>query len=159
MSRKILNGNGDSLWMTPEQRSAWLKQNGAPEGMNLVSNDELSTIHKAIAQGNATLRDREQALASIIVELGEYWKTEPDLANAVGAAVFDAKKFKSATLRTINQIGEIHEVLSGHFKTLTEAGANDAMMSDFLRQASRLRDLAKFLEGERDSRRQRIKKG
>lgn len=138
--------------MTPEERKIWLASKAAPDGALLMYESELAVIQRQIVTEHALRVLREKALTAIMLDLGDYYKNEPDLPNAVGAAVFDAYKFKTAVESAQGKLGPMKERLD---QLASNKDLPIALTIDALDLSAKLGELIQLFKGAADARRQR----
>lgn len=141
--------------MSPEERAVWLASKNAPDGMMLVTEGEWGRVMSALKTEHAVRVGHEAGIGLLIMILGEYYKTEPDLRNAVGAAVFDAERFKKGVDLALPNLRAMLDKLD---KAIVRVNTNPISANiDLLDVSSRLGEVIKLLSDAKDMRRDRGK--
>lgn len=133
--------------MGPQERTLWLAAHNAPKDMHLVTHGELANITgQIIAQ--------QGALNAVVKQLGDYWTSEPDLANATASAVFDAGRFKRGVEVCLPGLRRAKAKLD---KLIANTTLNFAVTADLIDLSKEFGDEIKFLENQAAARRERIR--
>lgn len=157
MSGNLLNINGaggGDAW-TPQQRKAWLVAKGAPDDFVLVTNTQM------LAMANGMNQQRELTNGLTLIHkrleraLKEYHKTEPDMVNGVGAAVFDAERYRKGVDRALEKLGALNVKLTGLAGRVAESTAPTSVKVDLIASLSLVSDGIAALELILAQRRQR----
>ena len=82
--------------MTPEARAVWLATHQAPPGMLLTTEAEMDRVLTALKKTEGARRQMVSRFGVLTLVLGDYYRNEPDMTNAVASAVFDAERYKKA---------------------------------------------------------------
>lgn len=141
--------------MSPDERSLWLASHNAPPEMCLVTQGELNIINDAIKREAFLRKARETALTAIIMQLGEYWKIEPDVVNAVGLAVFDAKRFKAGAEKAAEVLAVVESKLTALGTALPDLPPTAKV--DLIDVLGRISAAGAFLKSQESLRRVRVK--
>lgn len=150
-----INGAPKLPSMTPDERALWLASKGAPEEMMLVTTAEWGRVMRALKAEHAVRTGHEAGIGLLIMILGEYYKTEPDLRNAVGAVVFDAERFKKCVDLALPNLRAMLDKLD---KAIVRVNTNPISANiDLLDVSSRLGEVIKLMSDAKDMRRDRGK--
>lgn len=112
MSIAPINGGSEFTPMTPQERKLWLAVHNAPDEYVLVTKQEMLTMGNAMNRQVQMTHSMARTHRAIERELKDYWKSEPDIVNAAGAAAFDGDKFKKQTERDAIFLNALSERLS-----------------------------------------------
>ena len=140
--------------MTIEERDLWMTAKGAPKDMIMVPTEEYRRLCETVILERQTRMGHESGLKGLMFLLDEYFKTEPDLGNAIAAALFDARRFKPATESAITSLKATKERLSKAIIYSADIGLN-SFSADFLRVSNELGETIKALEAVAAERRDR----
>jgi hypothetical protein len=80
--------------MSHAERSMWLASHKSPDGYMLVHQSETENMLAALVANKGLLEAHRKGLNMLLEQARPYMAAEPDLTNAVGAAVFDAQRYK-----------------------------------------------------------------
>jgi hypothetical protein len=138
--------------MSPDERRLWLAAKGAPADMFLITAAELGKLQGALASEHQIRVGHERGIAALCRQLGPYWVEQPDLPNAVAAALFDADKFTKVrktfgALRTAK--GKLDRVIA------TAQATNFAIAADLIDVSATLDEKLRVLEEADRLRRER----
>lgn len=139
--------------MSPQERTIWLACKGAPKDMIMVTEGEMKRITDALNAEHRTRVGHEAGLQTLMVIFDDYWKTEPDLLNAAAAAVFDARKFQSAS-KVFGALRSAQKKLDGVLKNPIISG-NPALAVDLLSVSVEIGEKIAVLEDQASLRRDR----
>lgn len=147
--------------MTPEDRGLWLLKHKVPAGYLLVTKNEIDAIGRGLAQEHDMRVALQANVEAIRKALGDYWKNEPDLPNAAGAAAFDAARGTAITdnAREALQYALSALIIIAHSSDEDQqAEGSEATVGEIIKAASdKLGDALAFIDAKRAERRDRTK--
>lgn len=147
--------------MTPEDRGLWLLKHKVPRGYLLVAENEIDAIGRGLTEERRARNTLQTAMKGTIEALGDYWKNEPDLPNAAGAAAFDAVRGTAIADQARAAIDYALTALQT-LADMTDGGCDEReaeitvgpIISD---AANKLGDALAFIDAKRAERRDRTK--
>lgn len=147
--------------MKPEDRGLWLLRNKVPPGYLLVAENEIDAIGRGLTEERRARNTLQIAMNGTIEALGNYWKTEPDLPNAAGAAVFDAARGTEMTDQARAAIDYAITALQT-LANMTDGGCDEREVAMTIGPiindaANKLGEALKFIDAKRAERRDRTK--
>lgn len=139
--------------MTREARKLWLASHNAPEDAVLLSVQESDGMLKSLQAANAILQLMRRGENMTIAQTGDYFSQEPDLPNAVGAAVFDALRYKKYADLSEAKLEAVRNLIAAAAKL---PGIPAAAAVDLINASAIAKELLDLLVKQRDLRRERI---
>lgn len=143
--------------MSTQERKIWAASKGLPSNYLILTIEEMMTMRNSMHEQRAQCTDMGARFKKCIGLLGEYWKLEPDLVNAVGAAVFDADRYRKACELTAPKIQKIKDSLDAAI-TLAGPSLAPVVLADLLGASAALGREFVFIVEQMAKRRQRVKK-
>ena len=149
------NGGEGLPQMTPAERKIWMASHGAPPDMLMVSRDEMMVMHNAnreIQRENHMYLKAHARLEEIVPE--EYWTSEPDMVNAVGALAFDAERDSKIAALVLLKLRPVGKRLEAAIKLAGTALA-PVVLADFVEAVSAIDSLLESITKAKAKRRDR----
>jgi hypothetical protein len=144
--------------MNPEERALWLAAKGAPPNMMLVTREEHDRVMRALKAEHETRVGHEAGINMLILLVGDYWKAEPDLPNAVSAAMFDATRYKKAVEHALPRLKATIEKLNAAAIAANNEDVDPTVKIDVALAIAELEQIEAVLKKYSELRRERLKK-
>jgi hypothetical protein len=135
--------------MSPAERKLWLASRNAPPDMMLFTQTESESMLAALTANQKLLQAHRKGLNMLIEQARPFMAAEPDLTNAVGAAVFDAQRYKKgcdlALVKLQQLLAKLEKIAAapGLFPVavidITNVALDTESMIDLLTKQSQLR--------------------
>lgn len=151
--RNSLNPDAPEADMTPAERKVWLASHNAPAQYLLVTVDEMQVMMAGVRKDREVNEALQRTFRRAELVLLEYWKSEPDLPQAIAAAVFDATRYKKGVNTALPGLRKVVEKLEAAIRL--SGGLAPTVVQDFHDAKKAIEDLIEFLNKQTELRRNR----
>ena len=142
--------------MDASERKIWAASHNLPSHYMLVTVNEMLTMRGQMNAESTRAEAFKRTFDRCDASLTEYHKTEPDLPNAVAAAAFNAKKWKTAETKVLPQLRKARDNLKA-VREMVAPHVGAATMLEIHNLGEKILEAIDMLEKQSALRRERVK--